>query len=72
MPPRAADVVGSFMKEICPNNNDIAGNYYEIKKSFAILNFRIVKSMFAPMVTCYFGTRPKAWIDAQYVMNKDT
>lgn len=23
------------MKEICPNNNDMMGNYYEIKKLFA-------------------------------------
>ena len=32
---RAVDGIASFMKEICPNNNDTVGNYYEIKKLLA-------------------------------------
>ena len=31
------------MKEICPNNNDMAGNYYEVKKLFASLELPLRK-----------------------------
>jgi len=35
LPRRAVDGIASFMKEIFPNNNDMVGNYYEIKKLLA-------------------------------------
>jgi len=35
LPHRAVDGIASFMKEICPNNNEMAGDYYEIKKLLA-------------------------------------
>jgi len=35
LPHRAVDAIVAFMKEICPGDNDMAGNYYEIKKLLA-------------------------------------
>jgi len=35
LPSRAVDGTTSFMKEICLNNNDMASNYYEVKKLLA-------------------------------------
>ena len=32
LPHRAVDGIAAFMKEICPNNNEMVGNYYEIKQ----------------------------------------
>jgi len=32
---RAVDAITAFMKKICSDNNDMAGNYYEIKKLLA-------------------------------------
>jgi len=35
LPHRAVDALATFMKEICPDTNDMAKNYYEIKKLLA-------------------------------------
>jgi len=35
LPHRAVDSTVSFIKDICPNNNDMVGNYYEVKKLLA-------------------------------------
>ena len=35
LPYRAVNGIASFMKDICPNNNDMVGNYYETKKLLA-------------------------------------
>jgi len=35
LPHRVIDGIASIMKEICPNNNDMSSNYYEVKKLLA-------------------------------------
>ena len=37
LPHQAVDGIASFMKGICPSNNDMASNYYEVKKLLADL-----------------------------------
>jgi len=43
LPHRAVDVTATFMKEICPDTNDMAGNYYEIKKLLIGLELPYIK-----------------------------
>jgi len=61
----------AFMKEICPNNNDMAGNYYEINKLLVGLELLHRKINVFPTIVCYFERMIKAWIVAQYVMKVD-
>ena len=55
LPHRVVDAIAALMKEICSDTNDMAGNYYEIKKLLAGLNCHIEKSMFAQTVAYCFG-----------------
>ena len=72
LPHRAVDGIASFMKEICPNSNDMVGNYYEIKKLLADLELPHRKIDVYPMVACYFGKRQITSIDALFVIKGDT
>jgi len=41
LPHQAVDVIATFMKEICLDAKDMAGNYYEIKKLLAGLELHM-------------------------------
>ena len=69
---RAVDAIATFMKGICPDTNDIARNYYEIKKLLAGLELPHTKIDVYPNGCMLFWKDNDTLILTPYVMKVDT
>ena len=68
---RVVDGIALLMKEMCPNDNEMASNFYETKRLLAGLELQIVKSMYL-RVACYCGKMMNNWMYVQFVVPRGT
>jgi len=58
---RVVDGIASLMKEMCPNDNEMASSFYETKRLLAGLELQIVKYMYLRFA-CYCRMMMNNWM----------